>query len=74
MRHHIPVERRSLPIPPVPTDAWRRKLESYRDWLLQEEKISKSDESKRLKKPPQSSGVLIQDGSVEGSFRKLVID
>ncbi|KAJ1525291.1 hypothetical protein ONE63_010114 [Megalurothrips usitatus] len=54
-------------------DAWMRKLESYRKWFQEEETKSKSDESKRLKAMPTSS-VLIQDGSVEGSFRKLVID
>ncbi|KAK3921354.1 Alpha-tocopherol transfer protein-like [Frankliniella fusca] len=53
-------------------DAWRRKLESYQKWFLEEEKISKSDESRRLKKMPQSA--VLQDASVEGSFRKLVID
>ncbi|KAE8736654.1 hypothetical protein FOCC_FOCC017891 [Frankliniella occidentalis] len=54
-------------------DAWRSKLEGYQKWFAEEEKISKSDESRRLKKMPQSASVL-QDVSVEGSFRKLVID
>lgn len=54
-------------------DSWRCKLESYKKWFQEEERVSKSDETKRQKKLPQSS-VLIQDSSMEGSFRKLVID
>ncbi|CAG9784537.1 unnamed protein product [Diatraea saccharalis] len=48
---------------------WKTKVESYRDWFLNEEK-AKSDESKRPGKPKTTSDLF----GVEGSFRKLEVD
>ncbi|KAF5287386.1 hypothetical protein FQA39_LY15924 [Lamprigera yunnana] len=49
--------------------AWKKKVESYRDWFLEDLK-SKSDESLRLGEPKTMSNVF----GVEGSFRKMNID
>ncbi|XP_077292067.1 retinol-binding protein pinta-like [Arctopsyche grandis] len=49
-------------------DHWKKKVESYRDWFLEEETY-KSDERKRLGKPKTA-----EIFGVEGSFRKLDID
>ncbi|XP_014219813.1 alpha-tocopherol transfer protein-like [Copidosoma floridanum] len=53
-------------------EAWRLKLEKHRDWFLRDEKISRTDESKRL----PNSKCLINDelAGLQGSFRKLNID
>lgn len=48
---------------------WKKKVESYGKWYLQEE-TRKSNESLRIGKPKTSSGEL----GVEGSFRQLDID
>lgn len=49
--------------------AWVKKLESYRDWFVEQEKF-KSDESKRIGKTVTSSDLF----GFEGSFRKLNVD
>ncbi|CAK1603325.1 unnamed protein product [Parnassius mnemosyne] len=51
------------------TDYWQAKVESYRNWFLQEETV-KSDESKRPDKPKSTSSLF----GIEGSFRKLDVD
>lgn len=51
------------------SDQWLKKLESYKDWFLQQEEV-KADESKRPGKPKTHDDLF----GVEGSFRKLVID
>uniref|UniRef100_A0A1Y1MR58 CRAL-TRIO domain-containing protein n=3 Tax=Photinus pyralis TaxID=7054 RepID=A0A1Y1MR58_PHOPY len=48
---------------------WKKKVESYKEWYLQEE-TKKSYENLRIGKPKTSSGEL----GVEGSFRQLDID
>lgn len=54
-------------------DAWRKKLERNSDWLLKEEKLSRSDENLRLPDVKPSSFFVELDG-VHGTFRKLNID
>ncbi|KAJ9582715.1 hypothetical protein L9F63_022939 [Diploptera punctata] len=49
--------------------AWLKKLESYREWFLEQDKY-KSDESKRHGKAVQSCDLF----GFEGSFRKLNVD
>ncbi|XP_061385961.1 retinol-binding protein pinta-like [Danaus plexippus] len=49
-------------------DYWKAKVESYRDWFLNEEECS--DESLRPGKPRSSSSIF----GVEGSFRQLDVD
>lgn len=51
------------------TDTWKRKVESYREWFLQEE-TKKSDESLRIE-PSKTSLDLF---GADGTFRKLDID
>ncbi|KAB0797735.1 hypothetical protein PPYR_08728 [Photinus pyralis] len=51
------------------TVEWKRKVESYRDWLMKDEE-RKSNEDLRLGSPRTSSDVF----GMEGSFRKLDID
>ncbi|EEB12928.1 protein C20orf121, putative [Pediculus humanus corporis] len=50
-------------------EQWLKKLESYKDWFIQQEDV-KADESKRPGKPKTHDDLF----GVEGSFRKLVID
>ncbi|XP_075992120.1 alpha-tocopherol transfer protein-like [Anticarsia gemmatalis] len=52
------------------TDHWKAKVESYRDWFLQQEE-ARSDESKRSDGIPKNSATLF---GIEGSFRKLEVD
>ncbi|CAG9567049.1 unnamed protein product [Danaus chrysippus] len=47
---------------------WKAKVESYRDWFLNEEECS--DESLRPGKPRSSSSLF----GVDGSFRQLDVD
>jgi hypothetical protein len=49
--------------------AWLKKLESYRDWFLEQDKM-KSDESKRIGKVFNSGDLF----GFEGSFRQLNVD
>ncbi|KAF5287387.1 hypothetical protein FQA39_LY15925 [Lamprigera yunnana] len=49
--------------------AWKKKVESYREWFLEDLK-SKSDESLRLGESKTISNVF----GVEGSFRKMSFD
>jgi hypothetical protein len=49
--------------------AWLKKLESYRDWFLEQDKM-KSDESKRIGKAFNSGDLF----GIEGSFRQLNVD
>ncbi|KPJ11745.1 Alpha-tocopherol transfer protein-like [Papilio machaon] len=51
------------------TDYWVKKVESYRDWFVNEDK-ARSDESKRPGKPKTTSTLF----GVEGSFRQLEVD
>ncbi|XP_057340518.1 retinol-binding protein pinta-like [Microplitis mediator] len=53
-------------------DAWKKKIEKYRDWFLQEEKLSKTDEKVRM--PTSSSSFALELGGIQGSFRQLNID
>jgi hypothetical protein len=46
-----------------------KKLESYKDWFIEQEKL-KSDESRRIGKAVTSSDLF----GFEGSFRKLNVD
>jgi hypothetical protein len=48
---------------------WKKKIESYHDIFLEREK-QRSDESKRIGPPINSSELL----GFEGSFRKLDVD
>ncbi|XP_077291627.1 retinol-binding protein pinta-like [Arctopsyche grandis] len=50
-------------------DYWKKKLEDYRDWFLEEAKY-KSDENKRPGKPKTSETLF----GIEGSFRQLNVD
>ncbi|XP_066996369.1 alpha-tocopherol transfer protein-like [Anabrus simplex] len=50
-------------------NAWRIKLESYRDWFIEEEK-KRTDESKRPSKTRFASELF----GMDGSFKKLSID
>ena len=52
------------------TDAWRRRLENEREWLLNEGSTT-VDESKR---PKQSKSDSEQLFGIQGSFTKLDID
>ncbi|PSN41975.1 hypothetical protein C0J52_10516 [Blattella germanica] len=60
---------------PSDYDRWNDRLENMRTWFLEEQKISKSDESRR---PPGSRGfsasALAQGVEVHGTFRQLSID
>lgn len=49
---------------------WKKKLEENRNFLLLEEKINKTDESKRPGRPTTSEEL----SWIDGSFRKLNID
>ncbi|KAK4879671.1 hypothetical protein RN001_007817 [Aquatica leii] len=51
------------------TDYWKTKVESYRDWFIEDEKYC-ANESKRIGKHSTSSDLF----GVEGSFRSLSID
>lgn len=48
---------------------WKKKVESYRDWFLEDEKY-KTDESKRPGTPRSVNNVF----GMEGSFRQLSVD
>jgi hypothetical protein len=48
---------------------WKKKLESYRDWFLEQEN-KKVDESKR----PDKSFNISDLFGFEGSFRQLNVD
>ncbi|XP_071443165.1 alpha-tocopherol transfer protein-like [Hetaerina americana] len=50
-------------------EQWRKKLESYREWFLEQESV-KADESKRQEKSRSYDDLF----GVDGSFRKLTID
>ncbi|KAF5308786.1 hypothetical protein FQR65_LT06019 [Abscondita terminalis] len=50
-------------------DEWKRKIESYRIWFLNDQRYC-SNESKRVGKPRTASDVF----GIEGSFRKLEFD
>ncbi|KAI4504154.1 hypothetical protein M0802_000625 [Mischocyttarus mexicanus] len=54
-------------------DAWRKKIERNRDFVLREEKLSRTDESVRLP-DTKPSGIFLELNGVQGSFRKLNID
>jgi len=49
--------------------AWSKKLLSYRDWFLEQDKM-KSDESKRIGEAFKSGDLF----GFDGSFRQLNID
>ncbi|XP_049831055.1 alpha-tocopherol transfer protein-like [Schistocerca gregaria] len=49
--------------------AWQKKLESYRDWILEEEK-KRADESRR----PGKTRLANELFGMEGSFKQLAID
>jgi len=51
------------------TDMWKKKLESYRDWFLEQENV-KVDESKRPDKSFNMSDLF----GFEGTFRQLNVD
>lgn len=51
-------------------DHWKAKVESYRNWFLEQEE-ARSDESKRSDGTAKNSSVLF---GIEGSFRKLEVD
>lgn len=51
------------------TDYWKKKVEDYRDWFLEDMKY-KSIESRRLGKPKTGDEIF----GIEGSFRKLNVD
>lgn len=48
---------------------WKKKVESYRDWFLEDEKYC-SNEKKRPGKPKTSDELF----GLEGSFRQLSVD
>jgi hypothetical protein len=48
---------------------WKAKVESYRDWFLQDAKYG-TNEKKRPGKPKTSESVY----GLDGSFRKLEVD
>ena len=48
---------------------WKSKIESYRDWFIEDEKY-RTDENKRPGKPRTSESVF----GLEGSFRQLAVD
>jgi hypothetical protein len=51
------------------SDCWKEKLESYRDWFVEQDKL-RIDESKRPGKKIYSSDIF----GFEGSFRQLSVD
>ena len=51
------------------TDTWKKKLESYRNWFLEQENV-KVDESKRPDKSFNMSDLF----GFEGTFRQLNVD
>lgn len=50
-------------------EQWKEKVESYREWLLEEDKYC-SIEEKRLEKLPVTQELF----GTDGSFRKLEVD
>ena len=48
---------------------WKAKVESYRDWFIEDEKY-RTDENKRPGKPKTAESVF----GLEGSFRQLAVD
>ena len=57
------------------TDRWNAELIRMRDWILNEQTVSKSDESRR---PAGSRGIrasaLLDGDQIHGTFRQLSID
>ncbi|XP_063972270.1 alpha-tocopherol transfer protein-like [Diachasmimorpha longicaudata] len=53
-------------------DAWRKKIERNRDWLLREEKLSRTNE--KVRQTTSSSSLRTELGGIQGSFRQLNID
>nr|XP_012222946.1 PREDICTED: alpha-tocopherol transfer protein-like isoform X1 [Linepithema humile] len=53
--------------------AWQEKIKKKRDWFLQDEKLSRTDENARLPESKKSSLLKELEG-MQGSFRKLNID
>lgn len=53
------------------TAYWKTKVESYRDWFLEDVKY-KTDENKRPGNPKTSESVF--GLGIEGSFRQLSVD
>ena len=51
------------------SDGWKKKLESYRSWFLENESLM-VDESKRPGKAFNASDLF----GFEGTFRKLTVD
>jgi hypothetical protein len=51
------------------SDAWKEKLQSYREWFVEQDKL-KADESKRPGKRIDSGDIF----GFEGSFRQLSLD
>ncbi|KYM82716.1 Alpha-tocopherol transfer protein-like protein [Atta colombica] len=54
-------------------DAWQKKIEKNRDWFLQDEKLSRTNEKARLLELKSSCLAMNIEG-IQGSFRKLNID
>lgn len=50
-------------------DTWKRKVESYREWFIDDEKY-RNQEDKRLGEPKTPEKIF----GVAGSFRKLQVD
>lgn len=51
------------------TAEWKKKIESYKDWFVEDDKY-RNDESKRPGKPKTSESLF----GLEGSFRQLNVD
>lgn len=51
-------------------DTWEKKIISYRDYFLEEEKNYGTDEKKRVGRPKNAESLF----GTDGSFRKLDVD